>query len=65
MLKTGEAVSIKFWKEDGSIVVADNVICTSSYHHGNSFNFKFLGSGQFRKVRAVSIFEINNMEVYL
>ena len=65
MLKTGQAVSLKFWKDDGSIVSADNVICTSSYHHGNTFNIKFLGSGQFRKIRAITIFEINNLEVFI
>ena len=64
MLNSGEIVSIKFWKDDGSIAVADNVICTSSYHHGNTFNIKFLNSGLFRKVRAVTIFEINDLEVF-
>jgi hypothetical protein len=65
MLKSGERVSIKFWKDTGEIVVADDVICTSSYRHGNSFNIKFLNSGQFRKVKAISIFEINDLEVFI
>jgi hypothetical protein len=65
MLNAGQVVSLKFWKNDGSIVSADNVICTSSYHRGNTFNLKFLTSNQFRKVRAVTIFEINDMEVFI
>jgi hypothetical protein len=65
MLNSGEAVSLKFWKKDGSIVVANNVICTSSFHDGNTFNFKFLDSGQFRKVKAITIFEINDLEVHI
>ncbi len=65
MLNSGEAVSLKFWKDDGSIVSANNVICTSSYHHGNTFNLKFLDSNLFRKVRAITIFEINDQEVFI
>jgi hypothetical protein len=65
MLKSGERVSIKFWEKDGNIVVANDVICTSSFHHGNSFNIKFLNSGQFRKVRAITVFEINDLEVFI
>jgi hypothetical protein len=65
MLKSGEAVSLKFWEKDGNIVSADNVICTSGYHHGNTFNLKFLTSGVFRKVRAITVFEINDMEVFI
>jgi hypothetical protein len=65
MLNSGQVVSLKFWKDDGSIISADNVICTSSYYHGNTFNLKFLNSGLFRKVRAVTIFEINDLEVFI
>lgn len=65
MLRSGLACSIRYWKEDGSIVTANDVICTSSNHHGNSFNIKFLNSGEFRKVRAITIFEINDLEVFI
>jgi hypothetical protein len=66
MLKSGEAVSLKFWRlEDASIISAENVICTSGYHHGNTFNIKFLNSGVFRTIRAITIFEINDMEVFI
>ncbi|MEA5062645.1 MAG: hypothetical protein VB054_04830 [Petrimonas sp.] len=60
-----EAMDLKFWKADGSIVNANNVICTSSYFHNNTINIKFLMSNQFRKVRVVSIFEVNGMEVFM
>ena len=65
MLKSGEAVSLRFWREDGEIVSIDNAICTSSYYHGNTFNMKLLTSNQFRKIRAITIFEINDMEVFI
>lgn len=65
MLRTGDICSVKFWKKDGSIVVANQVICTSDYYENNTFNLKFLESGVFRKVRAITIFEINDMEVFI
>jgi hypothetical protein len=65
MLRSGEAVSLKFWREDGEIISVENAICTSSYYHGNTFQLKLLTSGQWRKVRAVTIFEINDMEIFL
>ncbi|MDR2086833.1 MAG: hypothetical protein LBP72_06620 [Dysgonamonadaceae bacterium] len=65
MLNSGEAVSLKFWKDDGSIVSADNVICTTSHYKSNTFNLKFLTSKVFRTVRAITIFEINDMEVFI
>jgi hypothetical protein len=65
MLRSGAAVSLKFWKEDGTIVSAENVICTSSHHQSNTFNLKFLNSGVSRTVRAVTIFEINDLEVFI
>lgn len=66
MLKSGNVVSLKFWRmDDAEIITAENVICTSGFHHRNTFNLKFLDSGQFRKVRVITIFEINDMEVFI
>ena len=65
MLDSGDAVDLKFWKSDGTIVSANNVICTSSNFKNNTVNLKFLSSGQFRKVRVVSLFEINGMEIFM
>lgn len=65
MLRSGDALDLKFWKTDGTIVHANQVICTSSHFKGNTVNLKFLTSNQFRKVRMVTIFEINGMEVFM
>lgn len=65
MLRSGDAIDVKFWKSDGTIVHANNVICTSTNYQNNTVNLKFLTSKQFRKVRMVSIFEINGMEVFM
>ena len=65
MLKSGEAVSIKFWDSNAEIISIENAICTSSYHKGNTVNFKLLTSNVFRKVRVITIFEINDMEVFI
>jgi hypothetical protein len=65
ILTSGQPVSLKFWKSDGSIVYAPNVICTSSFHHGNTVNIKFIDSKQVRKIRTVTIFEINDLELFL
>lgn len=65
MLETHQPVNICFWKRNGEIVRADNVVCTSSYFRGNTFNIKFLESEEFRKIKAVLIFNINGEEVYV
>lgn len=65
IIESGEPFDCRFWKKNGEIVKAENVVCTSSYFHGNTFNLKFLNSEQFRKVKSVLIFEVSGEEVYL
>lgn len=65
MLNSGDPMDIRFWKSDGSIVNANNVICTSSSFENNTINIMFLDSKQIRKVRVISIFDINGMEVFI
>jgi hypothetical protein len=65
IIESGEPFSLSFWKKNGEIVHAENVVCTSSYFHGNTFNLKFLNSNEFRKVKAVLIHEVCGEEVYL
>lgn len=65
IIESHEPVDISFWKQNGDIVHAQNVVCTSSYFQGNTFNFKWLESEQFRKVRASLIFNVNGEEIYL
>lgn len=59
IIESREPFNIGFWKKDGEIVYAENVVCTSSYFHGNTFNLKFIVSEQIRKIKAVLIFDIN------
>lgn len=65
MLSSGDPMDIRFWKADGSIITANNVICTSSNFANNTINIMFIESKQIRKVRVISIFEINGMEVFI
>lgn len=65
MLESREPVNLSFWKKNGEIVHAENVVCTSSYYHGNTFNLKFINSEQTRKIKALLIFNINGEEVYV
>jgi len=65
IIESGEPIAIGFWKEDGTPVEADNVVCTSSSFHHNTFNLKFKTSNQFRKVHAVLVYHVNGTEVVL
>lgn len=58
-------VNLKFWKQDGSIVEANNVVMTSSYFQNDTVNLKWLASEEFRKVIVTTIFEFNGEEVCL
>jgi len=65
LLNSENPFSLKFWKKNGDIVIADNVVCTSSYFHNDTVNIKFLTSEQFRKIHVSCIFEFNGKEVCL
>jgi hypothetical protein len=65
IIESGDAFDISFWKKNGDEVHASNVKCTSSYFHGNTFNIKFLNSGEIRKIKAILIFEVAGEEVFL
>jgi hypothetical protein len=64
-LNKKEPVNLKFFKADGSVVEAKNVVCTSSFFENDTVNLKWLDSGEFRKVCMWRIFEINGEEVCL
>ncbi len=56
----------KVWKgSTGDIITYNNVVCTSSNFKNNTINIKILSSGQIRKFRIVTLFEINDEEIYL
>lgn len=65
IIESKEPVNIGFWKRNGEAIIARNVVCTSSYFHGNTFNMRFLDSGEFRKIKAVLIFNVNDEEVFV
>jgi hypothetical protein len=65
MLNSGEPVSLKAWKRDGSIMSLVNCIGLQYDFRTGTRNVKILASGQIRKVRDVCIFEVNNLPVYL
>ena len=60
-----EPVDLVIHKLNGERIVANNVVCTSSYHKGNTFNLKFQDSEEFRKMKAYLLTELNGEEVYL
>lgn len=66
MILTGEPFSCKVWKgSTGEVLEYNNVVCTSSYFENNTFNVKFIDSGSIRKVRVITLFEINDNEIFI
>jgi hypothetical protein len=65
IIESGDSFDVSFWKRNGEIVHAKNVVCTSSNFHGNTFNIKFIDSGEIRKIRAILIFNVSGEEVFL
>lgn len=68
MLSAGDPVDLWVWKSDGSILQLGRCIGLpnrAATRHNGCQNFKFLASGQIRKIRLVCIFRINDQEVFL
>ncbi|WP_299576679.1 hypothetical protein [uncultured Sunxiuqinia sp.] len=65
IIESKEPFNISYWEKNGEIVHAENVVCTSSYFRGNTFNLKFLTSEEFRTVKAHLIWNINGEEVFV
>jgi hypothetical protein len=65
MLRQKGEVNLKFWKSDGSIVIAKNVIIVSTRYRPETVTVKFVKSGQIRTINIVTIFEINDIEVFI
>lgn len=61
----GETVNLKFWKKNGEIVEANNVVVTSKDWKNHTINIRFEESGEFRTIRLVTIFEFNDIEIFL
>lgn len=65
ILKQGEPFNCLVWKKNGEIMVCNNVVCTSSNFQRNTANLIFVESREVRKVRIISIFEVNDEEVII
>ncbi len=65
IIASGQPCDIRLWKRDGEILHYTDAICI--YHHvrSGSFRVKLRRSGQIRQFRLVTVFEVNDMEVYL
>jgi len=64
-LNKHEPVNLKFWKKNGEIVEANDVVCTSTFFQNDTCNLKFQQSEEFRKIKCWNIFEFNGEEVCL
>lgn len=65
LIESGDPVDISFWKQNGEIVNARDVVCLSSNFENNSFNIKYMVSGEIRKIKALLVHNVNGEEVYL
>jgi hypothetical protein len=55
---------IEYVTSSGEVVSGD-VVCTSSNFENDTFNFKFIESGEIRKVHANLILKYNDKEVMI
>jgi len=51
--------------EASGTIVRGSVFCTSSNFANNTFNFKFVESGEFRTVHASLLLSVNQKEIML
>ena len=65
IIDSGLEFSCKLWKSNGEVLAYNRVKKTSSYFKNDTFNVVFIESKQVRKIRIISIFEINDEEIYL
>lgn len=58
--------SLKFVKAStGEVVTIKQAVLTSSYEGNRTYNLKLLPSGQIRKIRQLSVVEIEGEKVYM
>ncbi len=66
IMESGQPFSCLAWKmSTGAVMNYSNVVCTSSNFERNTVNLKFINSGEVRTVRVITIFEINNEQIYI
>jgi len=65
-MESGQPFDCLAWKmSTGGVMNYSNVVCTSSNFERNTANLKFINSGEVRTVRVITIFEINNEQIYI
>lgn len=65
ILESKREVNLKHWDNEGNVIEANGVVCTSSFHENNTFNLLYTVSREVRKIRAWNILELNGEEVCL
>lgn len=66
LIETGEPVTIRSWKlSTGDIITLRDAICVGSHWRGGTHLFRIPMSSAIRRLRDVSIFEINGMTIYM
>lgn len=65
IIESKEPFSCRCWNKNGEILSYNDVVCTSSFFANNTVNVKFITSGEIRKMRIITLFEINDEEIYL
>lgn len=66
IIDTGEPCTIRAWKiSTGDIITLHDARCIGSYFRGGTHLFRIPKSSVIRRLRDISIFEINGMTIYL
>lgn len=65
IIASGQPCDIRLWKSDGEILHYRDAICIAHHIRSGTFRVRLRTSGQIRQFRIVSVFEVNDMEVYL
>jgi hypothetical protein len=73
IVNAGDEISIRYIahgnnnrkRKGGYIVIADNVIITSSNYERNSLNIMFKRSNQIRECKIILIIELNGEETFI
>lgn len=66
LLETGRPVDLKVWKlSDGNIIEYRSVVCVGGHWRRGTHRIRILRSGLIREFRDITLFEINNMSIYL
>ncbi|MCC8120351.1 MAG: hypothetical protein LIP09_16650 [Bacteroidales bacterium] len=65
MLNSGDPIDISAWKVNGSIMYLTNAVSLRYNCYVECRNVKLLSSDEMRRIRDVSIFSINGLELIL